>query len=757
MVFSSNPKCSQCGETVSKKASFCPNCGERLAGGTRTCGTCGTENRGDAKFCKSCGESLAVSEAPDIRGHRWIRREGDFAVRVEADDLPGVLKRGVKVEPGTNAMIIDRGANRGLVPPGEYTVSNIGQRIKGWITGAIPERVTVLLVDVTPTQFEFHLGGRYTSDDLPVGISLRVMVEISDPSKFLVNVLKGGERLPKEDLRHFLYPEVIQTADAWLRGHTLKELVEDPTLRPKFELELEETLRVTFSQTGLRFLQVRTVELNLEPYDHIKGIRGKYTLIEAENLAELEGKRSVAGTEAEKKQLEAEIEIELAHIEVDTQRRWVALQKEQDLLELSKETQKVEMEERRADLFQRMRQAVMSDRMDEVRSEAEFEAFLDEIDVEKLLREKERADLLKTWKEEAEDHDKARAHMLARLEVEQNYELRMATLKLETDYDQVQLESEIDIARKRAEFEFELRRRTAEEELHLERERIRIENERREAQIEIESLERRRIHEDEFAEAQAGIELLAKMKEVRRLDEEESLRIQRVDELERLKIEQQLELEKMEAIERQRQAEREYELARIEKIGQLGAEALISISGSEQARILADLKKTETFQGMTEEQILALAAEHSPEVARALQEKYKAIVEGKASEREQEMYERLLVDQKEMLRQMQEQSDKRTREVSEAWDKSSERAKETSDRALDRIADTAQAFANSKSGGTTVVVAPGSAGGTQVVSPGGDVASAESKEQPTKSCPQCSKPVSMEAQFCEHCRYEFPG
>jgi hypothetical protein len=52
-----------------------------------------------------------------------------------------------------------------------------------------------------------------------------------------------------------------------------------------------------------------------------------------------------------------------------------------------------------------MRQAVMSDKMKEVRSTADFDAFLDQIDYERLLREKERADLKKTWSEEAEDHE----------------------------------------------------------------------------------------------------------------------------------------------------------------------------------------------------------------------------------------------------------------------------------------------------------------------------------------------------------------
>jgi len=35
-------------------------------------------------------------------------------------------------------------------------------------------------VDVTPTELDFHLGGRYTQDDLPIGMSIRLQVEVDE-------------------------------------------------------------------------------------------------------------------------------------------------------------------------------------------------------------------------------------------------------------------------------------------------------------------------------------------------------------------------------------------------------------------------------------------------------------------------------------------------------------------------------------------------------------------------------------------------
>ena len=226
-----------------------------------------------------------------------------------------------------------------------------------------------------------------------------------------------------------------------------------------------------------------------------------------------------------------------------------------------------------------------------------------------------------------------------------------------------------------------LRLRTADEDLKLEQKRQEIERSRmdieeernkrqiamardqQEYQLMMDRKSRTQEREEDEADALLGMRLLAQMKEIRRkddedaarirrLDEEETLRIRRVDELERRRAEMQIMLERMEMEERLRQNEREhlrktqestqeFELRRLSEIGKLGPEALISISGVEQGRVLADLKKSEALKGMSEEQILAMAAENSPEVAKAFQEKYRAIAEGRTSVEVKEMYERL--------------------------------------------------------------------------------------------------------------------
>lgn len=842
-------QCPNCGRDNPNDAKFCAGCGGRLGGGTRKCGHCGRENPGNAQFCGGCGRALEEAEAPQIERHRWSRREEDFAIRVEADDLPGLLKRGIQVMPGTTAMFIERGANRGQVPPGEYTLSTIGQRVRDWFAGNIPQTATVLLVDSSPTDLEFHLGGRFTKDPLPIGLSLRVQVNVEEPVKFLINVLKQRERLSIGDLQNYLYPQVVEAADRWLREHTLEDLTGRLDQRQRLELALEETLRTTFLQTGLRFLQVRTQELNLEPFEAITGQFAKANLIDRElaakvrlaevelsqaetlinsrvaeeqqlgaarqRLADAKTQNELIAARAEVEALEARevlrqqaalklealrqaVQVNRAELDLDTEKKLNRLQHERILENLQKETEKVEVEERRAELNARLRQALLDDKSGEVRSQADFEKLLDTLDRDKLLREKERQDLLKTWREQGEDADRARAHTMARLEVERNYELRLAEVKLRGGVSREEQGLAIDLERQRAESSLAIEQQRAEAIIR----RQGMENDFRRSQQQLDDLAQRerdlqaalnkaRIAKEEMEverlEAEMGIMLLEKMKAVRRNDDHqrELNRIEIKDKELEIDLKRQereidlhirqareqhildMEIKRLEAEERQHQ--REFELDKLGKLGELGPEALISVSGAEQARLLADLQKTQALKGMSEDQILAIAAKDSPLVAEAFKEKYKAAAEGKLDEQERQMYERLMNErqaaqeelrkaQLEALKQAREDADKRAQDSARAWEQASAQTKDVADRALDRMADMGTAFARQAPPPTQpiiitnpstppVVIGGGASASTQAGPAGGE----------EKFCTNCGRKVAVSVKFCPHCGNKFEG
>jgi len=692
--------CPQCGHKNSNQASFCAQCGTPLGGGTLVCGVCGTTNRSDARFCKSCGRELAASAAPEVRAGRWARREDDFAVRIESDDLPGIFRRGIVVELGTNALLIENGVNRGLLPPGTYTLDSLDKRLLDWLTTGLPRTATALLVDVMPAELVFNLEGIYTSDPINIGLSVRLQAQVEEPARFLVNMLGRRERLSLEDLRLYLYPEITQLVEGWVRKHTVQELAEDLSLKEKLELALEEALKTTFAQTGLKFLNVRTLEINMEHLDRVKGIKSKYALQATEAEAEAQGKQ-----------------------------RLLDVMKGLNLTQLAEETAKVEDEERRAALYQRMRQAVLSEKMDEVRSEGQFEQFLDEQDRGKLLREKERADLVRTWKEEAEDHDSGRAHLVAKLDLDRQYEMRSADLKLRSDLSEKELEGELRLERMRASKQFEIDAARWEYELKHRRAEAEFVTEQRKIDLGLQAGE----HDEEMRQLEKEMELglkgLRGIKQVRAEADRAEKELEWQNDQNKLDLEMQRERIKM-----------EHELNRMDKLATLGTEALIAASPTEQGRILADLRRVDALKGMTEEQILAAAAKDSPDVARALAEKYRAIAEGKSNEREREMYEKLLAEK-----------EGRERTASEAWRESTQAVRGMADKALETMRDTVTAFARGQGGTPVVITGPG--GG--VVRTTGISASEAGGE--TKNCPKCGRFINAEARFCLYCGNEFEG
>ena len=119
-----------------------------------------------------------------------------------------------------------------------------------------------------------------------------------------------------------------------------------------------------------------------------------------------------------------------------------------------------------------------------------------------------------------------------------------------------------------------------------------------------------------------------------------------------------------------------------------------------------------------------MAAEKSPEVARAFQEKYK----GAASKDVERLYERMLTDSKE-------QSRDHARIMQEMFN-----------RALDTQRDTAVAATRAGQPGMTVV-APGSTPPVYQVGAGGAGRAV--------LCPSCHREVPAGSNFCENCGHKF--
>ncbi|MBL7182832.1 MAG: zinc-ribbon domain-containing protein [Anaerolineae bacterium] len=673
-LFGRQNKCVNCKKELPVNANFCPYCGAAQPGGRGKCPKCGSVVASDANFCPHCHHQLGDSAGPSMEGRRWAKGPDDFAARVEVEDVPGFFRKDVVVEPGTRALMLVDGKNiAGELGPGKYTLKTAN------LFSA--KTATAILVDSGDTDLEFTISDLFTSDPLRITMDCRLVARVDNVVMFLTNMMKGQRTFPLSRLRQYLFDEIQNAASEAVGRHSVEELNSNLALKEELAMDIEAHLNRTFQRMGLRFDRVRTLNFRHEHWDEVLGAKADLFLQISKEEALAQGRRRLA---------------DVLH--------------EKELQEIIEETRKVERYEQRANVWARMRRAVASDRMDEVRTEEDFSSFMRGIDRQRLIEESELEELKREFRERKEDHDLARAHFLTRTRLEQDYELRMLELTKRRDLTLDQLRLEQEIERRRVEGKLEIGERQFATEL---------DRRRREAQLqaELEELERK----GDEADAELGLRLLREMKAIRREEAE------RAQELQLQAEERRLEMEL-----RRFREEREADLARIQTLSQLSTEALIAVSGPEQGRLLAELKKTEAMKGMSEEQILALAAEKSPEVARAFQEKFR----GLSTEEQKTMYERLV------------QAERASKdEQAKLWRDTMQTLERMFEKAVQTQAETATAFARGQQA-PTVIVTPG--GGPTVV--GGGAAEGSGR---MLVCRNCGAESPVGTKYCKNCGEAF--
>ena len=251
------------------------------------------------------------------------------------------------------------------------------------------------------------------------------------------------------------------------------------------------------------------------------------------------------------------------------------------LQDIFEDTRKADYYEKRIEVWKRLR----SLDMDNVRSVDDYEAFIHEIDKGKMLRV---------------DEVEALKNSFAQSGLRREFLLKKIDLEQEIEYEGLRLVGKEEIELKRYEVEAQRKRKEFDEE-------IRNYLEKAKAQAAAKDLER----EADQKDLDMGLSALERLKKIKA---------------------------------QQKREEMDIEIERVERLSKLGIEALITASGEEQAKLLAELKKTEILKGMSDDQILAMGAHSSPELAKAFQEKFK----GLSSEELRKLYERMIADKDKM-------------------------------------------------------------------------------------------------------------
>ncbi len=640
-------KCQECGAKVRRKASFCPGCGKSAPRAKIVCPVCHTEMKATTKFCGQCGNPVSAGDADETAPvdvlNRWQRADDEFARRVEASDLRAVLNSGLVVEWGTRALIFQGGKLAVVASEGTYNLNQPMQHVD------TAQPATAILMDAGDTRLPLLYRDVRTQEEVPVDVTVELVVHLSDPAALYANIMHGRDSLSVSELAELLWSESANVVQARVRQSSVKELDGNLEMKTTLENDLREHISAALARNGLELVLLRFVSFASEEYEKVRD-RAAETFI-AEEKAD------------------------------DSQRRAV--------------------------LNRKLRETLTQDRMHQFTSAKDFEEFVrqteHDLQMKGVIRKEEMAELLRTYEEKKEDAEIARKHLLAKLELEEKLELMQRQHSLNDE-------------------QFRHTRQQEQQRLDTELEddwkRFTRGRDKRDAG----RADRRKDVDAKADEVRTKMGLAADAVELRgkkatQQDEEESQRIAREQE------------------EMDREAARVLEAKDRESKREL--DKIKTLSEAEQARLAADLQKTEVLKDMSEDQILALMAKDSPEVAAAIGERARAQAEAGATEEVKALYEKILAgkdaetDRIERVMDKAMQSMERVAGAATAQQREQkDEIKDVMNRGMDRMADVAVAKAGA-SGGT------GSSSTADVV------------------CPSCQRQAPAGSKFCDNCGHQF--
>jgi hypothetical protein len=816
--------CGECGKPTEEKV-LCKKCGATIDKESTVCSKCGASTEDSRHGIRWMRDRDDFAKRVDVEKLRGAFQTG---IVVEEGTKALLLQNGALVaslEPGFYEMkTFTEALKESLIKAGGAVVKGgaaVVRGVKGFAAGLFNKEIpdtgtktneaidkavesmlaqdcTVLLVDAGDVEIKLNLSNVYTSDPFGIDISCNAVLRMQEPRLFFVNVMKSQVFYRVTDLKDSLSLEMQNAFSEVIGKKSVTDLNSDLSLKQEFENIVKEHMNRTLGQSyGLNFFQLRTIAYSFKHFDQIRGIheevffqvskdeaalQGRKRLFDvfdkeqiqeiAEVIKKTEHYRKLSAAEIDRKKAEAEQEIGLKKTEAEKD---IGLQG----VDADKEIDEIKLY---ADTRRRLREHLL----DGTKTDEDIQKFLFEIEKGRLLRDQELLEFKRLLDEKNDDHKLKREFLLKKLELEQDLDfkrlgitgegdLKKLDLTQELDYEKTRLLgksgieydlAELDEKKKRMQFDSDLSMariaRAEERDAFLQQEMVKIQASQAEDLADLKT-------------AEIAQELMLNMKRKKseiELNEKRQLQIMQLE-----KETKQLEMRLMEEKARhEREMEKtrtdqEHELKKIAALSGASAEAIISMSGPEQARMLTELKQTEALKDFSEEKILAMAAEKSPEVAKAFQEKYK----GLPKEETERLYKMVL-----------EEKDKASKMVFEAKDKaiadkdksSAEKDKFISDamerferittKALDSQKDAAIGVAQGTAKGNTPHVVyppqgqsgfyggpvPGQSGSinvNQMSQPGGGAAPSGQPENKVCINPDCQAIIPITKKFCPHC------
>jgi len=567
--------------------------------------------------------------AVTLEHDRWSVSKSDFSAKVMIPDLNGFFGRLPKnrvlvIEPGTRALVIDDGLLIGEIPAGSYTLETFLERLQFWRK----KQATIFLTRCEDVPVDSHSESVPCLDGVCFDIRYRWTVQINDVLPFLLNLMGAMESVSVAELENLLKPIVGQAVYSTVGQSTF-----DDVRNADFVIRLANGVRsridLKLERYGLKFIDLQSAEC-------VGQVGG---------LQERTGELWLASRETQLLRAASQIENEQLSARLNDTRSKVSLRKQ-------------------------LREAVSADELNKLQSRDDFDRLVAAIDKDHLLRREERESLVAAYEERKSDRNQLRDHLLATMEIHREQELEELRTEMDFAVRSKSLEKQIELSRLsqtkdsqdwRHELEREKedaahRRQQKMESVKGRWERIRVAGQQKREELwaslvhqqraedlraEMELARANRNRQVALIQSELATRLESDKLEIQKRQQEWSLelsdrqsvsqldRLQRIQDMNALFAERQhklrLELENLKA-----DGTHKREMDRLSAMSGLSTEALIATADTQNATLLADLKKHEASQESAKAQAQTVAANQLNDERLAMYERMNSTEKAKA-------------------------------------------------------------------------------------------------------------------------------
>jgi hypothetical protein len=303
-----NPEAPRCGNRVPKAARFCNKCGSSAPGGWWKCHRCGKWVGAEANFCWNCKTALHPESRDAISDGVWQRQPGVFARHIRVAELRRLVEKGLLVEIGTVALLVEGGEIKATLEPGRHTLETLGRKFKGLFTTPLPQ--TVVLADAGDVVLPLRFTGVRTKEELPVECYTEVCFRFvaARGEAFLNNVLKSQDHLSYEGLADWMRQEIRGAVGDLVQSASIEDLVRDPQRRLRIEDALRSALAVALERAGVELVRVASVEFTGAEYEELRASAGQVEVKRRAIEFQQRMRELTTGDEMNRLKTEAELE-----------------------------------------------------------------------------------------------------------------------------------------------------------------------------------------------------------------------------------------------------------------------------------------------------------------------------------------------------------------------------------------------------------------------------------------------------------------